>query len=147
MGKERKSLTNKIDFAVVFKVKNANPNGDPLNGNRPRVGYDGIGEVTDVCIKRKMRNRLMEIDKSIFVQSDDNRIDNHPNLRSRADEVLSVFKTTEEKTRKACATWFDVRAFGQIFPFKHQNKSKGKGKEEKVGMEFRIDERSAQSSI
>ena len=34
------SLTNKIDFAVVFKVKNANPNGDPLNGNRPRTNYD-----------------------------------------------------------------------------------------------------------
>ena len=51
------SLTNKIDFAVIFKVKNANPNGDPLNGNRPRTNYDRIGEVSDVCIKRKIRNR------------------------------------------------------------------------------------------
>ena len=55
------SLTNKIDFAVVFKVKNANPNGDPLNGNRPRTSYNRIGEVSDVCIKRKIRNRLMEV--------------------------------------------------------------------------------------
>ena len=61
------SLTNKIDFAVVFKVKNANPNGDPLTGNRPRTNYDRIGEVSDVCIKRKIRNRSMEIreDKTV----------------------------------------------------------------------------------
>jgi len=37
------SLKNKIDFAVVFKVKNANPNDDPLNGNRPRTSYNRIG--------------------------------------------------------------------------------------------------------
>ena len=40
------SLTNKIDFAVIFSVKNANPNGDPLDGNRPRTNYNGIGEVS-----------------------------------------------------------------------------------------------------
>jgi CRISPR/Cas system type I-B associated protein Csh2 (Cas7 group RAMP superfamily) len=44
------SLNNKIDFAIIFSVKNANPNGDPLNGNRPRVNYDGYGEVSDVCL-------------------------------------------------------------------------------------------------
>ena len=100
------TLKNKVDFAVVFRVKNANPNGDPLNGNRPRVTYDGLGEMTDVCIKRKIRNRLMEtlpkskvkIDKDekeicpVFVQSDDNKLDGHPSLRSRADEVLSHVK-------------------------------------------------------
>ena len=41
-------LQNKVDFAVSFRVKNANPNGDPLNGNRPRTDYDGYGEVADV---------------------------------------------------------------------------------------------------
>ena len=55
------TLKNKIDFAVVFSVQNANPNGDPLNGNRPRTNYDNLGEVSDVCIKRKIRNRLMEM--------------------------------------------------------------------------------------
>ena len=55
------SLENKIDFAVVFSVKKANPNGDPLNGNRPRVNYDGLGEVSDVCLKRKLRNRLQDM--------------------------------------------------------------------------------------
>ena len=42
------TLTHKIDFALVLRVTNANPNGDPLNGNRPRTSYDGIGEITDV---------------------------------------------------------------------------------------------------
>ena len=54
------TLKNKIDFAVIVCVNNANPNGDPLNGNRPRVNYDGFGELSDVSIKRKIRNRLME---------------------------------------------------------------------------------------
>src|SRR5271163_1441620 len=43
------SLKNKIDFAVVLGVKHANPNGDPLNGNRPRTNYNGYGEITDVA--------------------------------------------------------------------------------------------------
>ena len=42
------SLSNKIDFAVIFFVKNANPNGDPLNGNRPRTTYENLGEISDV---------------------------------------------------------------------------------------------------
>lgn len=123
------TLQHKIDFAVVFQVKNANPNGDPLNGNRPRTDYEGYGEVTDVCIKRKIRNRLLEMDKPIFVQSDDNKIDKHPNLKSRAGVVLSE-KTIEGITEKACKTWFDVRAFGQLFPFKNSKGKKEKNKEE-----------------
>ena len=51
------SLQNKIDFTAIITAANANPNGDPLNGNRPRESYDGFGEMSDVCIKRKIRNR------------------------------------------------------------------------------------------
>ena len=54
------TLEKKIDFALIIKVDKANPNGDPLNGNRPRVDYDGFGEITDVCLKRKLRDRLVE---------------------------------------------------------------------------------------
>ena len=68
------TLTNKIDFAVIIGVNHANPNGDPLNGNRPRVDYKGFGEISDVAIKRKIRNRLMNENQSIFVQSDDNKV-------------------------------------------------------------------------
>ncbi|MBU4263184.1 MAG: type I-C CRISPR-associated protein Cas7/Csd2 [Proteobacteria bacterium] len=119
------SLTNKIDFAVVFKVKNANPNGDPLNGNRPRTNYDRIGEVSDVCIKRKIRNRLMEKGKEIFVQSDDNKVDDCKNLRERAETVLDSKKSSKENAKLACDKWFDVRAFGQVFAYAGETKGSG----------------------
>jgi len=119
------SLRNKIDFAVVFKVKNANPNGDPLNGNRPRTNYDRIGEVSDVCIKRKIRNRLMEAGKDIFVQSDDNKIDDCKNLRERAETVLDSKKSSKENAELACKKWFDVRAFGQVFAYGGEKKGSG----------------------
>jgi CRISPR-associated protein Csd2 len=122
------SLSKKIDFAVVFRVVNANPNGDPLNGNRPRTIYEGNGEVSDVCIKRKIRNRLMEAGKTIFVQSDDSKNDKHPSLKARADEVLSGLKSPDEIAKKACETWFDVRTFGQLFAFKAAGGKKGKAK-------------------
>ena len=79
------TLQNKIDFALVLRVRNANPNGDPLNGNRPRTDYGGFGEITDVCLKRKLRDRLQEEKHSIFVQSDDRKMDGDPSLRSRAE--------------------------------------------------------------
>lgn len=120
------TLKNKIDFAVIVCVKNANPNGDPLNGNRPRVNYDGLGEISDVCIKRKIRNRLMESGQSIFVQSDDNRVDEYRSLRARAEGELKCDTKDERKYREeACKKWIDVRAFGQVFAYKG-NAKKGK---------------------
>jgi CRISPR-associated protein Csd2 len=125
MSENRKSLNNKIDFAVVFKVVNANPNGDPLNGNRPRTIYEGNGEVSDVCIKRKIRDRLQEKGQCIFVQADDRNIDGEPSLRKRAESEKNglgkdAFKHSADKVntaKAACAKWFDVRAFGQVFAF------------------------------
>ena len=69
------SLQHKIDFAVILTVDHANPNGDPLNGNRPRTDYDGYGEISDVCLKRKIRDRLMEQGQGVYVQSDDRKLD------------------------------------------------------------------------
>lgn len=111
---------NKIDFAVIVCVNNANPNGDPLNGNRPRVTFDGFGELSDVCIKRKIRNRLMENGEPIFVQSDDNRVDDYRSLRSRAEGVLKHvdMKNEKEFREAACKEWLDVRTFGQLFAYK-----------------------------
>lgn len=113
-------LTNKIDFAAIINVSNANPNGDPLNGNRPRVDYKGYGEISDVCIKRKIRNRLMDVGHDIFVQSDDNKVDDYPSLRKRAEGELSkdVWKDQKKAYQAACAKWLDVRAFGQVFAYK-----------------------------
>lgn len=113
------TLQNKIDFAAVILVKNANPNGDPLNGNRPRVNYDGTGELSDVCIKRKIRNRLMDMGYNIFVQSDDKRKDEYPSLRKRAEGEIpaAVRKKQDDFARAACEKWMDVRAFGQVFAY------------------------------
>jgi len=121
-------LQNKIDFAVIFRVKNANPNGDPLNGNRPRTDYGGLGEITDVCLKRKIRDRLLESGQSIFVQSDDRKNDHATSLRNRAVETLGsgIFKEEVETVRrKVCEQWFDVRAFGQVFAYKGEKKGEG----------------------
>lgn len=125
------SLSNKIDFAVIFSVKNANPNGDPLNGNRPRTDYDGYGEVSDVCLKRKIRDRLQDMGKSIFVQSDEKKTDGMTSLKNRAESeefglgknAFNIKKSTPEQTAKlACEKWLDVRSFGQLFAFKSESK-------------------------
>ena len=145
------TLSKKIDFAVVFAVKHANPNGDPLNGNRPRLTEEGFGEVSDVCLKRKMRDRLLESGYPIFVQSDDRKIDDCTSLRDRAEknEKLNVlFQNKGKKKNKntdaadseqaesdkgesidkliakvACESWMDVRAFGQLIALKGGKKN------------------------
>lgn len=119
------TLDHKIDFAVVFSVLKANPNGDPLNGNRPRQNYDGFGEISDVALKRKIRNRLLDMGESIFVQSNDRKVDEFNSLKERAEaqpELAKLFKTKdcppELFAAHACNEWFDVRSFGQVFAFK-----------------------------
>ncbi len=109
------TLSNKIDFAVVLRVKYANPNGDPLNGNRPRTDYNGNGEISDVCLKRKIRDRLQENGHPIFVQSDDRRNDDARSLRERAERTLGQRFGSADTAALACAEWLDVRAFGQLF--------------------------------
>lgn len=126
------TLQNKIDFAVVFRVTNANPNGDPLNGNRPRANYDGLGEITDVCIKRKLRDRLSEAGQDIFVQSDDRKKDGAKSLRARAEAALGDKLGSSETAGLACRTWFDVRAFGQLFAYQSRRKGKKKATDEEA---------------
>lgn len=127
------SLQNKYDFKVVFSVKNANPNGDPLNGNRPRQDFEGFGEVSDVAIKRKIRNRLQDMGERIFIQSNDRSDDGFTNLKERAESVEELKKILGEKkkadadafARIACENWLDVRAFGQVFAFSGSQVSVG----------------------
>ena len=80
-------LQHKIDFEAIITVNNANCNGDPLNGNMPRVTDDGFGEISDVCLKRKIRNRLLDMGESIFVQSDDKNVDGYKSLKERAAKI------------------------------------------------------------
>ncbi len=118
-------LMNKIDFIVLVSANMANVNGDPLNGNRPRTDYNGFGEMSDVCIKRKIRNRMQDMGNTIFVQSDDKTTDEFTSLSERASKTLGKIKTKEEYAEKACAEWLDVRTFGQVFAFKADSVSVG----------------------
>jgi CRISPR-associated protein Csd2 len=120
-------LKNKIDFVAIISVDNANANGDPLNGNRPRTDYEGLGEISDVCIKRKIRNRMQDIlssPGSVFVQSQDKCDDGAKSLSDRAKE-LNTIKDPDEYAQKACEKWIDVRTFGQVFAFKGSSLSVG----------------------
>lgn len=126
------NLQNKIDFTVLIKVVNANPNGDPLNGNRPRTTYTGQGEISDVCLKRKIRNRLQDMGENIFVQSTERSDDGFTSLSERAAKNITDYKSNEEYAKKACEKWIDVRTFGQVFAFKS-----GKDKKEGVSVPVR----------
>jgi CRISPR-associated protein Csd2 len=138
------SLQHKVDFAVILTVDHANPNGDPLNGNRPRTDYDGFGEISDVCIKRKIRDRLLEKGHKIFVQSDDRKVDGMSSLKERAEsaehglgkEAFSDDKKREQTAKAACEKWFDVRAFGQLFAFKTEKKKSKKNADAEGVEEF-----------
>ena len=120
-------LKGKIDFTLFVTACNANPNGDPLNGNRPRIDLNGYGEISDVCIKRKIRNRLQDMGQKIFVQSDDRSDDSFTSLKDRADgceELKAQISKKKEANRDLCAQiackeWMDVRTFGQVFAFKN----------------------------
>ena len=119
------ALKNKIDYALVFTVRNANPNGDPLDGNRPRTTFSGHGEMSDVSLKRKVRNRWIDDGYSVFVQSDDRRApgDSYRSLKDRADGCPALKECLAAiNARIACEQWLDVRAFGQVFAFKSGKK-------------------------
>lgn len=120
------TLANKIDFMVLCTVNNANPNGDPIDGNRPRTTYSGHGEISDVCIKRKIRNRLQDMGESIFVQSAEKTDDEFKSLSDRASGTITSYSSTDDYAEQACTKWIDVRSFGQVFAYKSK-KEKGAG--------------------
>lgn len=117
------ALMNKIDFAAFVSVSKANSNGDPLNGNRPRTDYNGMGEISDVCIKRKIRNRMQDMGNQIFVQSEDRCDDGFKSLSERASAATKGIKDKGIYASTACAKWLDVRTFGQVFAIKSTDKN------------------------
>ena len=119
------NFTNKIDFALLVTINKANPNGDPLNGNRPREDFEGYGELSDVCIKRKIRNRLQDMGEEIFVQSNDRVKDGFKSLKERSDSIRDQNENEESLAKKSCKKWIDVRSFGQVFAFKGDKLSIG----------------------
>lgn len=118
------ALTNRYDFVILFDVENGNPNGDPDAGNAPRVDAEsGYGYITDVCLKRKIRN-YVELEKegvpgyNILIKPD-------RSLNAKFTEAYEAegLKTKNkgknpDDVKKArdymCRTYFDVRAFGAV---------------------------------
>lgn len=88
-------------------------------------------KISDVCLKRKIRDRLQDMGQSIFVQSDEKKTDGMTSLKNRAEseefglgkDALNAKKSSPEETaRRACEKWLDVRTFGQLFAFKGEAK-------------------------
>lgn len=115
------TLSKKIDFVLFFSVKNANPNGDPLLENMPRTDYEGFGEVSDVCIKRKVRNRLQDAGYEIFVQANDRNQDGFKSLEERFSHQFTTKNTAEEIREQACQKWIDIRSFGQVITYQKRS--------------------------
>ena len=114
-------LENKIDFVMFFEAIGANVNGDPLNGNMPRTDYDGYGEVSDVCIKRKMRNRMQDLGYPIFVQANDRIVDNLKSLEERFGATFDKKVSDDKVYSMSCEKWMDVRSFGQVMTFQSRS--------------------------
>ena len=125
MDKEN-AIKNRYDFVVLFDVENGNPNGDPDAGNMPRVDPEtGLGLVTDVCLKRKIRN-YVEVAKEnaegyqIYVSENAPLEDNDKKALNflGVDDVKDVRKKdpdADEKIRDfMCRNFYDVRTFGAV---------------------------------
>ena len=122
------TIKNRYDFVVLFDVENGNPNGDPDAGNMPRVDPEsGFGLVTDVCIKRKIRNyveTLKEDEQGYRIYIKDNvplnRSDNeaYEYLNTNADNIKKLKKEDPELDKKIrdfmCENFYDIRTFGAV---------------------------------
>lgn len=115
-------LNNRIDFVYIFDVQDGNPNGDPDAGNLPRVDAEtGMGLVTDVCLKRKVRN-YVQIAKEcaagydIFIK--EKAVLNTLIDASHEDERVKAKTKDADKTEAArmvmCSKYYDVRTFGAV---------------------------------
>lgn len=121
-------IKNRYEFVVLFDVENGNPNGDPDAGNMPRIDPEsGYGLVTDVCLKRKIRNyvELVKEDEEgyqIYIKENVplNRSDNKAFEYLHIDETKTkdLKKNDPEADRKIrdfmCKNFFDIRTFGAV---------------------------------
>ena len=121
------AIKNRYDFVILFDVENGNPNGDPDAGNMPRVDPEtGLGLVTDVCLKRKIRNFVEDVKED----ADGYRIyikDQVPLNRSDAEALSALGVDKDLKAAKKndpdldrkirdymCSHYYDIRAFGAV---------------------------------
>lgn len=121
-----KELGNRYDFVILFDVENGNPNGDPDAGNMPRIDPEtGYGLVTDVCLKRKIRNyvEMVKGDAAgyrIYIKEgiplNQNHIEAYKAVNLPTDDKTSKAKPDEVQRARVwmCANFFDVRTFGAV---------------------------------
>ena len=128
------NLKNRIDFVYIFDVQNGNPNGDPDAANAPRVDAEDMhGIVTDVCLKRKVRNyvqtKVSEDDKNEYQEGYEIFVKDKAVLDVLVEKVYDYesVKTIKDKDKKKedakkkeeakkllCKNYFDIRTFGQV---------------------------------
>ena len=120
------AIDHRYDFVLFFDVQNGNPNGDPDAGNMPRIDPEtGFGLVTDVCLKRKVRN-YVELDRGgaagfrIYVQEKAvlNRRNAEAytalNLKSEAKKLPKKEEEARAVTNWMCKNFYDIRTFGAV---------------------------------
>lgn len=120
-------IKNRYDFVILFDVENGNPNGDPDAGNMPRVDPEtGYGLVTDVCLKRKIRNYVETLKEDapgyrIYIKDGTplNRSDNEAIAALGIKEDLKAAKKSDpgidrKLQQYMCETYFDIRTFGAV---------------------------------
>ena len=120
------ALTHRYDFVLFFDVQNGNPNGDPDAGNMPRIDPEtGHGIVTDVCLKRKVRN-YVELAKEgatgfrIYVQEkavlNERNAEAYTalNLKPEAKKLPKKEEDARAVTRWMCDNFYDIRTFGAV---------------------------------
>ena len=122
------AIKNRYEFVVLFDVENGNPNGDPDAGNMPRIDPEtGYGIVTDVCLKRKIRNYVetvkedepgygIYIKDGVSLNRSDRRAFESRNIdESKIKELKKADKDLDRKVRDfMCSTFYDIRAFGAV---------------------------------
>lgn len=119
-------LTNKIDFAGIISAQLCNPNGDPLNNNMPRTDWEGYGIISDVCLKRKIRDRLQDAGYNILNEKPENTSDGIYSIAEKVKTDLELKKFIKKGDsigfkNAACSKWVDVRTFGQVFAYKDKD--------------------------
>ncbi|EGB16324.1 CRISPR-associated protein, Csd2 family [Pseudodesulfovibrio mercurii] len=122
-------INNRYEFVYLFDVENGNPNGDPDAGNTPRIDPEtGFGLVTDVCLKRKIRNYVDVVKQgaegyNIYV-AEKGVLSQTREPAYKTEEVQKLKKKDEQIAAARnwmCANFFDVRTFGAVMSTKENN--------------------------
>lgn len=119
-------IKNRYEFVILFDVENGNPNGDPDAGNMPRIDPEsGYGLVTDVCMKRKIRNYVETVKEGedgyrIYIKEDVplNRSDNEAFAHLGVKDTKNLKKSNPDADIKIrdfmCSKFYDIRTFGAV---------------------------------